>query len=125
MPAFVDAALRGRPLTVHGDGEQTRDFTFVDTVTAVLATAVTQRLTSSDPVNLAYGTRTSLLELIALLEDVLGHGVEVDHVEPRAGDVRDSQADSGRLEALVPGVEPTPLRDGVAATVDWFRRTGA
>lgn len=121
VPAFVDAALAGRPLVVHGDGKQTRDFTFVDTVTAVLASAVVGRRSSEEPVNLAYGTRTSLLELIDLLGEVLGQPPAVEHVEPRPGDVRDSQADSSSVAALFPDVQPVPLRDGLQATVDWFR----
>ena len=121
VPAFVEAALAGRPLTVHGDGRQTRDFTFIDTVTAVLADAVVGRKASPEPLNLAYGTRTSLLELIDLLGEVLGSPVEVDHVDPRPGDVRDSQADSSRVAALFPQVTPVPLREGLTRTVDWFR----
>ena len=85
VPAFVSAALAGEPLVVHGDGQQTRDFTFVDTVTAVIADAVTRRVTCPEPVNLAFGTRTDLLTLIAELESVLGARLAVDHVESRAG----------------------------------------
>lgn len=121
VPAFIDAALAGRPLLMHGDGRQTRDFTFVDTVTAVLTDAVTSRRTSSEPVNLAYGGRVSLLELVAVLQDILGRLVEIEHVATRPGDVRDSQADSSRLTALFPGVEPVSLEAGLHATVDWFR----
>ena len=121
VPAFVDAALASRPLTVHGDGKQTRDFTFIDTVTAVITSAVLHRTSSEDPVNLAYGSRTSLLELIDLLGEVLGAPPAVDHVDPRPGDVRDSQADSSRVAALFPDVTPVPLRDGLQRTVDWFR----
>lgn len=120
VPAFVDAALSGRPVTVHGDGLQTRDFTFVDTVTDVLTRAVLARVTSADPVNLAYGTRTTLLRLVALLSELLGRSVEVQHAEPRPGDVRDSQADFRRLAQLLPDVRPVPLAEGLAATVRWF-----
>ncbi|MGI8536727.1 MAG: NAD-dependent epimerase/dehydratase family protein [Mycobacteriales bacterium] len=125
VPAFVDAALGGRPLTVYGDGLQSRDFTYVDTVTAVLTAAVVGRRTSDEPVNLAYGSRTTLLELIAELTDVLGVDVAVEHADPRPGDVRDSQADSTRLAALFPDVAPTALREGLSATVAWFRKCAA
>jgi UDP-glucose 4-epimerase len=121
VPAFVDAALAGRPLPIHGDGSQTRDFTFVGTVAGVLAAAATQQVAHDGPVNLAFGTRTSLLELIAVLEDVLGHPVERDHQPTRAGDVRDSQADDSLLRSLFPEARAVPLRDGLQATVDWFR----
>jgi UDP-glucose 4-epimerase len=121
VPAFVHAALRGIPLTVHGDGEQTRDFTYVGTVARVLTDAVVRKVTDLEPVNLAFGSRTSLNALIDDLGEILGRRLPVDHMEPRAGDVRDSQADNGRLLRHFPHVEPVPLREGLTATVDWFR----
>jgi UDP-glucose 4-epimerase len=121
IPAFVDAALRGMPLTVHGDGEQTRDFTYIGTVTRVLADAVQRRVTDLDPVNLAFGSRTSLNRLVEDLAGILGHELAVEHVEPRAGDVRDSQADNARLRERFPDVAPVSLDEGLRATVDWFR----
>lgn len=121
VPAFVDAALRGVPLPVHGDGEQTRDFTYIGTVTRVIADALMRRVTDLDPVNLAFGSRTSLNRLVTHLSDILGHELTADHVEPRAGDVRDSQADNARLRGHFPGVTAVPLEDGLRATVDWFR----
>jgi UDP-glucose 4-epimerase len=121
VPAFVDAALAGRPLTVHGDGRQTRDFTYVGTVTTVLADAVARRVRHPEPVNLAFGSRVSLLEVIAELERLLGHRLAVDHTEPRPGDVPHSQADDTRLRSLFPDVEPVPFPDGLADTVAWFQ----
>jgi UDP-glucose 4-epimerase len=121
VPAFVDAALRGEPLTVHGDGEQTRDFTFVGTVTRVIADAVTRTVTDLEPVNLAFGSRTSLNALIADLSEILGFAPQVEHVDPRAGDVRDSQADNSRLRHHFPDVSPVSLHDGLRQTVEWFR----
>ena len=121
VPAFVSAALEGRALTVHGDGKQSRDFTYVDTVTEVIADAIARGVTSPTPVNLAFGTRTDLLTLIAELETILGTTVEVEHTETRAGDVKHSQADSTRLQELFPDVVPTELPDALRATVDWFR----
>jgi UDP-glucose 4-epimerase len=121
IPRFVDAALAGRPLVVHGDGEQTRDFTNIRSVCAVLTDAVLRRVTHDGPVNLAFGTRTSLNTLIRLLEEVLGHPVVVEHVAPRGGDVRDSQADSSQLRRLFPDARPVDLRRGLADTVAWFR----
>lgn len=125
VPTFVDQALAGRPLTIHGDGHQTRDFTYIDTVVAVLVQAVVGQITSPEPVNLAFGSRHSLLELVAVLEAELGHPLEVHHGPERAGDVRDSQADGTRLTGLFPDVRPVPLLDGVRATIDWFRSRSA
>ncbi len=121
VPAFVSAALDGQPLIVHGDGKQSRDFTYVDTVTEVIADAIARGVTSTSPVNLAFGTRTDLLSLIAELETILDMKVTVEHTETRAGDVKHSQADSTRLQELFPDVVPTALPDALRATVDWFR----
>lgn len=122
IPAFLDAALRGVPLQVHGDGKQTRDFTFVDTVTQALSRAARHRIVARDAVNLAFGTRSSLLEVIDVIEDTLGREVALEHLEPRPGDVRDSQASSTSLLSLFSDLEPTPLSVGIAKTVDWFKQ---
>ena len=122
IPAFVDAAVSGRPLPVHGDGTQTRDFTYVGTVCAVIASAIERRVAAPGPVNLAFGSRISLLELIAALEAIVGQPLDREHLEPRAGDVRDSQADTARLLSLFPQIETVPMEEGLAATVEWFRR---
>ena len=124
IPKFLDAALNGRPLEIHGDGTQSRDFTFVDTVCAVIDDALRRRVFSPDPVNLAYGTNTTLLELIDLMEDQLGHSVGKDFTAPRVGDVRASQAENSRVRELFPDVQPVSLEAGLAATIDWFTNDG-
>ena len=121
VPAFVDAAMAGRPLPVHGDGLQTRDFTYVGTVAAVITDAVRRRVSYPGPVNLAFGSRYTLLELIDLLGKELGRELVVEHTEPRAGDVRDSQADQTRLRSLFPDIEPVDLPTGLHHTVEWFK----
>lgn len=120
IPKFLDAAMNGRPAQVHGDGKQSRDFTFIDTVSAVISSAVRNGIASPDPVNLAYGTNTTLLELLDEMETQLGHAIERDHTTPRPGDVRASQADNSLVRKLFPDVHPTDLRDGLTATIDWF-----
>lgn len=124
IPVFMDALLAGRPLPVNGDGSNSRDFTYVGTVCEVLLQAATQGVTHPEPVNLAFGTNTSLLELITLLEQVAGRSAHVLHRDPRPGDVPHSQADNTVLRSLFPEVEPTSLRDGLARTHDWFRTLG-
>lgn len=120
IPTFVACALAGDPLPVHGDGRQTRDFTYVGSVVAVLRDAVHRRVSDPVPVNLAFGTRVSLLELIELLATVLHRPLRRNHTDPRMGDVHDSQADQSRLRTLFPGIEPISLEEGLEATVAWF-----
>ncbi|MFZ0667328.1 MAG: NAD-dependent epimerase/dehydratase family protein [Acidimicrobiales bacterium] len=121
IPAFIAAALRGEPVTVHGDGNQTRDFTYVGSVASVLVDAVNRRVSSDRPVNLAFGSRVSLIELIALLEKVTGVQITRNHTDPRPGDVRDSQADQSRLRQLFPDAVAVSLETGLDQTVGWFR----
>ncbi|MEU1679456.1 NAD-dependent epimerase/dehydratase family protein [Micromonospora zamorensis] len=120
VPRFVSAALQSQPLQVHGDGTQTRDFTYVGSVTSVIVDAILRRVSAPDVVNLAFGARISLLELIGELEGLLGRRLEVVHASPRAGDVHDSQADCGRLRELFPSVRRHPLRAGLEETVAWM-----
>ena len=117
----VDAALRGRAVTVYGDGTQSRDFTFVDTVCEVLLEAAERRVIARDPVNLAYRTRTSLLELLSEIESQLGHPIAREFVDPRVGDVHASQADCHRVTELFGDVVPVSLEQGLKATIEWMR----
>ena len=122
VPAFVAAALSDEPLIVHGDGMQSRDFTYVGTVTEVILDAVRRRISHPHPVNLAFGTRVTLLEVVELLESQLGTSVQVEHAESRAGDVKHSQASNDTLRSLFPDVVPVPLDEGLAVTITWMRR---
>jgi len=124
IPKFIDAALSDRPLQIHGDGTQSRDFTYVETVCAVIHDALRRQVHSLDPVNLAFGTNTTLLSLISALESMLGHAVAREFVASRVGDVKASQADNSRLLALFPGIEAVGLEAGLAATLSWFRDGG-
>ncbi|MCX4681003.1 NAD-dependent epimerase/dehydratase family protein [Streptomyces sp. NBC_01433] len=121
VPAWISAMAAGQPVLVHGDGHQTRDFTYVETVCRVLTRAALRGAVSAEPVNLAYGTRTSLLELITELESVLGKPLTPQYLPARPGDVRHSHADNARLRSLFPEVEPVPLREGLERTAEWFR----
>lgn len=125
IPSFMAALQAGKPLIVFGDGAQCRDFTSVDTVVGVLADAVNRRVSSDDAINLAFGTRVSLLELIDLLEQVAGRRARTQHVDERVGDVRASQADGSRLRALFPHAQPQELRAGLEMTLAWFETEAA
>ncbi len=124
VPAFVEAALRGRPIPLHGTGEQSRDFTFVDTVAGVITDAVLRGVADTEPVNLAFGTRASLRDVITMIESITGATVEIDYQPERVGDVPHSQADGSRLASLFPGVTAVDLDTGLRATIDWMAGCG-
>lgn len=121
IPIFIDALLRGEALPVNGDGTQSRDFTFVGTVCRVLLAAAERRVSHPEPVNLAFGTNTTLLSLIGHLEAVTGRTATVEFRPPRAGDVAHSQADSSVLQGLFPDIAPVPFDEGLRRTVEWFQ----
>ncbi|MFI7029661.1 NAD-dependent epimerase/dehydratase family protein [Microbispora rosea] len=123
IPAFVSAALAGRPVPIHGDGRQARDFTYVGSVVDVVTDAAVRRVTGDTPVNLAFGTRVSLLDLKDALAAVLDRPVEAEFLPPRAGDIRESQASARLLLDRFPGVRPVPLEEGLRLTVTWFEKT--
>jgi UDP-glucose 4-epimerase len=121
VPAFLDAAMNNEPVSIHGDGTQSRDFTYVGTVAEILRLAVERRVTHPTPVNLAFGTRVTLLDLLTEIETQLGQPVTRIHGPARVGDVPHSQADNTLLRSLFPDVEPVDLASGLRATIDWFR----
>ena len=119
VPAFLRAALRGEALPVHGDGTQTRDFTAVGTVADVITNAIVRRVSSPAAVNLAFGSRHSLSDLVSMLATQLGTPLTTETLPVRVGDVPHSQAANERLRALFPDVTPVNLHEGLAKTVTW------
>ena len=118
---FTAALSKGRQPTIYGDGEQTRDFTYVsDVVTAVVA-ASTAPGVSGKTINVACGDRVSVNDLFGTLRDVIGVDVDPIYQPPRAGDVRDSQADNTLAKQLLGFRAMVPVEEGLRRTVDWYR----
>ena len=122
IPSFVDRALAGEPLVVHGDGRQSRDFTYVGTVCDTIVDAIDRGVSFDGPVNLAFGGQISLLEVVDVLRDEIGRDIALTHVDGRTGDIRHSKADPTRLRSLFPSIEPLDVAVGIAETINWFRR---
>ena len=123
IPNFITAALTGKRPIVHGDGEQTRDFCYIEnTVSANLLAATTTARLSGEMVNIACGERTSLNELVRLIAEETGTKADPEYRETRAGDVRDSLADIQAAKKLI-GYEPkVRIREGLSRTIAAFRR---
>lgn len=122
IPAFIVAALKGEGLPVHGDGEQSRDFTFVGSVAETLASAVVDGIFLDEPLNLAFGVRYSLLDVIGVIGETLDRPLSIDHLPERAGDVRHSQADPIQMQQHFPHVQPVELHDGLRRTIEWWQQ---
>jgi UDP-N-acetylglucosamine/UDP-N-acetyl-alpha-D-glucosaminouronate 4-epimerase len=125
ISVFATALLEGRSPTIYGDGEQTRDFTYVaDVVDGVLRAADSPGV-SGETINVAAGGRISLNRLFETMKRLVGARVEPTYAAARPGDVRDSQADITKAKRLL-GFEPRiSLEEGLHRTVDWYRASRA
>jgi UDP-glucose 4-epimerase len=122
---FSSALLEGRRPIIYGDGEQTRDFTYVaNVVNGVLAAAEAPNV-AGEVMNVATGGRISLNELLRVMNRICGTSLEAVHQAPRAGDVRDSQADISKARALVSYMPIVSFEEGLRRTLEWCRTDGA
>ena len=121
IPVWIDAALNDSVVAVNGDGEQVRDFTFVDDVVSVMEKSITKRERASQPINLAFGAPMSLNSVLHLLEETLGREIRREHRLDRQGDIRNSFADASALKALFPDITGTALPMGLERTIEWVR----
>ena len=118
---FVSRMLRGEAPAIVGDGEQTRDFTYVDNVVDGVLRAATAPAAAGHVINVATGTRISINQLAASLQRLLGVDLTPEHLPPRQGDVRDSLADITKARELL-GYQPfVAFDEGLRRTVDWYR----
>ena len=121
IPIFAHRVLHGEPLTIYGDGEQTRDFVSVRDVAAANLRAA-QTAGVSGPFNIASGTRLTINELARLVIDASGRPTPVTYAPPRKGDVRDSLADVSAARAAF-GYEPrVGLADGLREYLAWGKQ---
>jgi len=121
IPLWIDRALSGKQIEVHGLGDQTRDFTHVDTVTEILASTTGQGFNGGAPINMAFGNRISLNEVLAMLTNEVGMDLEIRRLPTRPGDVHDSQNSPNLVRKLFPHVQPIEFEDGFQRTVEWYR----
>ena len=121
ISVFATALLENRSPTIYGDGEQTRDFTYVANVVDGVLRACDAPGASGEVINVATGGRISLNDLFRAMREITGGTVEPTYVDTRAGDVRDSQADITKAKQIL-GYEPSVgFEDGLRRTVEWYR----
>ena len=125
ISVFATALLENRPPTIYGDGEQTRDFTYVANVVDGVLRACDANGASGEVINVATGGRISLNQLFHTMRDLVGSSVSPAYVDLRAGDVRDSQADISKAKRIL-GYEPiVSFEEGLERTVAWYRASAA
>jgi UDP-glucose 4-epimerase len=123
VPKFITALLDGRPPTIYGDGEQTRDFTYVGNVVAanVLAATAPAGQVAGQVFNIAAGRQTSLNTLIDMLQEITGQAVTPVYDDPRPGDIKHSLADISKAHRQMGYEPPISFLEGLRLTVEWYR----
>ncbi len=122
IPRFIDALLSRRPPVIYGDGEQSRDFTYIDNVVHANLLAMNVGKTQGEVVNIACGRRVSLNQLLRILQDITGSHLPPIYEEPRRGDVRHSLADLGRAKEILNYSPRVGIEEGLRRTVEFFKR---
>lgn len=122
IPLFMDALLKGKSPFINGDGEQSRDFTFVENaVQANIRSMFSQVPGATGRVyNIAFGERTTINQLYFDLKDLVGSDIDPTYREPRKGDVQDSLADISKAKAYLGYNPQVSIKDGLEATLKWF-----
>ena len=118
---FCTTALSGGPYTVQGDGQQSRDFTYIENVLRANLLAAEMPDIAGQVFNIACGERVTLLEMIAILNRLLGAEIPVEHGPARSGDVRHSLADIQKARRLLGYTPEVSFGEGLARTLAWYR----
>jgi nucleoside-diphosphate-sugar epimerase len=121
IPAFVTAILKDEPPTVFGDGQQSRDFTYVDNIVEANLLAARAEHTAGEVINVACGEAVTVNATIDMINELVGKDIRPIYDAPRPGDVKHSLADISLAQDLI-GYEPTvPYKQGLQKAIDWYR----
>ncbi len=120
IPKFIGSVLNDKSPIVYGDGEQTRDFTFVDDV--VNANILAAESMSTGVFNIASGKRISINDLAGLIMELLDKDLDITHIEPQPGDIKHSLADISKAREQIKYIPKFNVKDGLKETVKWFQQ---
>ena len=125
LAIFCSKLLAGEQPTIYGDGEQSRDFTFIENVVTanLLAADAPAEKVSGKMMNLATGAAVTLNQVFEILRGLTGYNGKPAYVEPRSGDIKHSLADIGRARELLGYVPQVDFREGIRRTVEWYKTT--
>jgi nucleoside-diphosphate-sugar epimerase len=121
IPAFVTAILKDEPPTIYGDGEQSRDFTYVDNVVEANLLAARAKHTAGEVLNIACGEAVTVNKIIDMINEILGRNIKPIYTDPRPGDVKHSLADITLAEQLIGFKPKVSFRQGLEKAIDWYR----
>ena len=121
IPAFVTAILKDEPPTIYGDGEQSRDFTYIDNVVDANLLAARARQTQGEVINIACGQAVTVNEIIDMINNLLGKSVKPTYTPPRPGDVKHSLADITAAKNLIDYKPNVSFNNGLRLAIDWYK----
>jgi len=121
IPAFVTAILQDEPPTIYGDGQQSRDFTYVDNVVEANLLAARAKKTAGEVINIACGKAITVNEIIDMINEFTGRKVKPIYTAPRPGDVKHSLADISLSKKLIGFTPKVSFRQGLEKAIDWYR----
>jgi nucleoside-diphosphate-sugar epimerase len=124
IPLFITQMLDGQSPTIHGDGLQSRDFTYIDNVVHGNILASTAPKAAGQVMNLATGGRITLLDLVEKINRALNTAIEPHHVESRTGDIKHSRASIDKARALLQYEPVVDFDEGLARTIEWYKGIG-
>ncbi len=125
IPRFVTCALDGKSPTIFGDGQQSRDFCYIDNAVQANLLACTAKDAPGKVFNVACGVRTTLLDVINALAKIVGKDIKPIHEPSRAGDIKHSLADITRAKEVLGYTAPVSFEQGLQRCVDWYRAKAA
>jgi len=121
IPAFVTAILKDEPPTIYGDGEQSRDFTYIDNVVEANLLAARAKQTKGEVINIACGEAVTVNAIIDIINELLSKNINPTYTEPRPGDVKHSLADIALAKKLISYKTKVSFKQGLQLAIDWYR----
>ena len=122
LPKWISKCMKGEEIEIFGDGEQTRDFTYVGTVVNIIIDCISNKILHPEPVNLAYGNNISLNQVTDLLKNDFPD-LKVKKLSPRDGDVLHSKNDPKLIKSLYPNVDIEKFETSLEETINWFKKS--
>jgi len=120
LPKWIDKCLKNEEIELFGDGEQTRDFTYVETVVDLISSCISKKVLHPEPVNLAYGNNISLNQVVAILKTSFPN-IKVKNSQTRSGDILHSKNDPKIIKSLYPEITVQNFEDSLLRTIEWFK----
>jgi UDP-glucose 4-epimerase len=120
LPKWISKCLSGDEIEIFGDGQQTRDFTYVGTVVQIITSCILNKVLHPEPVNLAYGNKISLNQVVELLRKNFPD-LKAKYLPPRKGDVLHSENNPKLLKTLYPDITVESFNTSLQETIDWFK----